>query len=93
MTKENKSVSGFLPVERKWIDRVIESGFVDLFRHFHKGPGQYTKQNVSLSLSVIFGFSFFAGKMHYLITKREQLIMELRKSKCLLKWLMGSCRM
>lgn len=40
--KENESVSGFLPIEREWIDRVIESGFVDLFRHFNKDPGQYT---------------------------------------------------
>ncbi len=31
--KENKDNIGFLPVERAWIDKVIESGFVDTFRY------------------------------------------------------------
>ncbi len=33
--KENKNTSGFLPIERAWIDRVVEAGFVDTFRHFN----------------------------------------------------------
>lgn len=40
--KENEKVSGFLPIERKWIDKVIEHDFIDIFRHFNKEPGQYT---------------------------------------------------
>ncbi len=40
--KENENTSGFLPVERDWITRVIEHGFADVFRHFDKGPGRYT---------------------------------------------------
>ena len=39
---ENEDVSGFLPVERAWIDRWIESGQVDIFRHFCDLPNQYT---------------------------------------------------
>lgn len=30
--KENIDNTGFLPIERKWIDNVIEKGFVDTFR-------------------------------------------------------------
>jgi exodeoxyribonuclease-3 len=41
--KPNERVSGFLPVERKWMDRLVEHGFVDTFRMFHPDePGQYT---------------------------------------------------
>lgn len=38
----NAKVSGFLPVEREWLTRFIESGFVDSFRHFNKEPHQYS---------------------------------------------------
>ncbi len=31
--KENKNTSGFLPIERAWLDRVVEAGFVDTFRY------------------------------------------------------------
>ncbi|MCG2829120.1 exodeoxyribonuclease III [Methanothermobacter sp. K4] len=40
--KENSNVSGFLPVERAWIDKFIENGYVDTFRMFNNEPGQYT---------------------------------------------------
>ena len=40
--KENAKTSGFLPQERAWIDDLIEHGFVDTFRVFHKEPGQYS---------------------------------------------------
>ncbi len=38
----NAKVSGFLPVEREWLDRFMKSGFIDSFRHFNKEPHQYT---------------------------------------------------
>lgn len=37
-----KNVSGFLPIERAWISAMINSGFVDSFRHFNKEPDNYT---------------------------------------------------
>jgi exodeoxyribonuclease III len=40
--KENSKVSGFLPSERAWIDKLIEHGFVDTFRMFNEQPGQYS---------------------------------------------------
>lgn len=38
----NAKVSGFLPVEREWLDDFINSGFIDSFRHFNKEPDNYT---------------------------------------------------
>ncbi|MEZ4779927.1 MAG: exodeoxyribonuclease III [Flavobacteriaceae bacterium] len=38
----NANVSGFLPVERQWLDGFIKSGFIDSFRHFNKEPHNYT---------------------------------------------------
>ena len=40
--KENNKVSGFLPEERAWIDKLLAAGFIDTFREFEKGPGHYS---------------------------------------------------
>lgn len=40
--KENETISGFLPIECKWIDRVVEHGYIDTLREFHKEGGLYT---------------------------------------------------
>lgn len=37
-----KNKSGFLPVEREWIDSFMKSGFIDSFRHFNSDPHQYS---------------------------------------------------
>ncbi len=38
----NKNTTGFLPEERAWLDKFLENGFVDGFRHLNKEPHQYT---------------------------------------------------
>jgi len=40
--KENAKISGFLPEERAWMDKFIDSGFVDTFRMFNQEPDNYT---------------------------------------------------
>lgn len=40
--KENERVSGFLPIEREWLDRLTTEGFYDTFRIFEEGGGHYT---------------------------------------------------
>ena len=40
--KANEKVSGFLPEERAWMDRLVDHGYVDTLRAFNDQPGQYS---------------------------------------------------
>ena len=70
--KENEKVSGFLPVERAWIDRFLSDGYVDTFRKFNDRPGQYTwwdmktgarERNVGWRIDYFFVNSGFANNV------------------------------
>lgn len=40
--KDNENISGFLEIERRWIDKVIKNGYTDTFRLFSKEGENYS---------------------------------------------------
>ena len=40
--QEWSKVSGFLPEERVWLDKITDMGYIDAFRRFNQQPEQYT---------------------------------------------------
>ena len=38
----NSKRSGFLPIEREWIDRIVDMGYVDTFRHLYPDTVKYS---------------------------------------------------
>ncbi len=44
--KENEKVSGFLPIERSWMDKFVSHGYIDTFREFNQNPGEYSWWNM-----------------------------------------------
>ena len=40
--KENTENSGFMPIERAWLDKITAMGWADTFRLFHPEPDNYT---------------------------------------------------
>ncbi|MDP8209325.1 MAG: exodeoxyribonuclease III [Candidatus Stygibacter australis] len=40
--KANEKDSGFLPIERAWLDKLVEHNYVDTFRYFDPSPDQYS---------------------------------------------------
>ena len=69
---ENSTVSGFLPQERAWIDRLLEAGFSDTFRHFHPEPDRYSwwdyktrarERNIGWRIDYVFLSEELLGKL------------------------------
>ncbi len=40
--EQNENVSGFLRIERDWLDKLIAHGYIDCFRQFFSEPDHYT---------------------------------------------------
>lgn len=40
--KDNVNTSGFMPIERAWVDKLVKHGYIDTFRLFHEGNGHYS---------------------------------------------------
>ncbi|MBI4964752.1 MAG: exodeoxyribonuclease III [Desulfomonile tiedjei] len=40
--KENSKISGFLPIEREWMDKAVSHGYVDTFRHLYPDTVKYS---------------------------------------------------
>lgn len=40
--KENEKISGFLPIERAWLDKIVSHGWIDTFRIFNPNPQEYS---------------------------------------------------
>ena len=39
---DNVQTSGFMPIEREWIEELIRQGYIDTFREFNSNPDHYT---------------------------------------------------
>jgi len=70
--KENENVSGFLPVERAWMDRFVDCGYIDTFRLFNSKPHNYTwwhqvtrarERNVGWRIDYVFTSVDLASKL------------------------------
>ena len=40
--KDNHKTSGFMPIEREWLDKIVKDGYVDTFRIYNQDPDEYT---------------------------------------------------
>lgn len=40
--KQNENTSGFLPEEREWVQKFLDHGFVDVYRHLYPDKVEYT---------------------------------------------------
>lgn len=40
--KANENTSGFLRIERDWLDRIVDRGYVDTYRHLHPDTVKYS---------------------------------------------------
>ena len=78
--KLNQSVSGFLPVERQWLDKLASHGYIDTFRQFNKEPFHYTwwdyktgarERNIGWRLDYFYISENMAGNLKKAFIKKE----------------------
>lgn len=80
--KENADHTGFLPIERAWLDKVVESGYVDIWRQQHPEEVRYTwwdqksyarERNVGWRIDYFFLSEEIASKAKKVIIRDEVL--------------------
>ena len=78
--KNNENYSGFLPIERAWLDKLIENNWIDTFRHFDKRPEQYSwwtyrfgarKRNIGWRIDYFFVNKEFLPKVKNAFIQQE----------------------
>ena len=79
--KENEEVSGFMRIERDWMDEIIKRGYIDTFRSHHPNePEHYTwwtyrtaarKRNVGWRIDYVFVDEAFYPKVKNSIIAKE----------------------
>ena len=53
--KANEQTSGFLPMEREWMDKLFSHGYVDTFRHIHGDkPERYVITSYSIHYTKLY---------------------------------------
>lgn len=76
----NSKTSGFLPIEREWLTKIIDKGFVDTFRAFNQEPEQYSwwtyrfgarKRNAGWRIDYFFANQDFMPKIKNAFIQQE----------------------
>ncbi|GIT69292.1 MAG: hypothetical protein Ct9H300mP27_03960 [Chloroflexota bacterium] len=71
--KANEKTSGFLPIEREWMDKFIEHGYLDTFRMYHPEPENYSywdqitrarTRNVGWRIDYFFANTSFSNRVN-----------------------------
>ncbi|MGD9900718.1 MAG: exodeoxyribonuclease III [Calditrichaceae bacterium] len=82
--KANENTSGFLPIERAWLDKFVEHGYVDTFREKNEEPENYSwwtyrfgarQRNIGWRLDY-----FFIDREHALLVKDAFILNEVMGS-------------
>ena len=71
--KANEKTSGFLPMEREWMDKFIDHGYLDTFRMYHQEPENYSywdqitrarTRNVGWRIDYFFANTSFSNRVN-----------------------------
>ena len=71
--KANEKTSGFLPIEREWMDKFIDHGYLDTFRMYHQEPENYSywdqitrarTRNVGWRIDYFFANTSFSNRVN-----------------------------
>lgn len=78
--KDNEDTSGFLPIERAWLDKLVENDWIDTFRHYNQEPKQYSwwtyrfgarRRNIGWRIDYFFVNKEFMAKVKDAFIKQE----------------------